>query len=161
ATVRILGGPYLSGLTQYGSSGTARLGGGWQDNTIVPSTVTAYESVDPSHAQQARRELQDYLRGSTARHNNNPGSTIWQGAPIYVVVSDPSVLRGNYGGFNSPGDLSTNDGSGNLQVGEAVHMIWIGTGFTFAGSGVWKDGFTEVLSHELAETMSDPDPNDP
>jgi hypothetical protein len=38
-----------------------------------------------------------------------------------------------------------------------MHMIWVGT--DMAGAKIDKDVFTGALSHELAETLSDPDSN--
>src|SRR5262249_54697397 len=76
----------------------------------------------------------------------------WQHAPIYVVVSDPTSSAQYNGGWNAPGFYS---GPGGFLGDGPIHMIWVGTSTTAAG-GVWKDGFTLTLSHELAETISDP-----
>jgi hypothetical protein len=136
----IMSGPYLSGLTQYGSDGKANFGTSWNDAATVPSNP----SISALHS---------FLQNSITNHNAAPGSNDWQHAPIYVVVSDPNSSAGNYGGYNAGGTY--------LQsilwftIPENMHMIWAGT--ALQNGKVWKDQYIVTLSHELAETMSDPD----
>jgi hypothetical protein len=76
----ILSGPYLSGLTQYGSDGRATFGTYWQDNATVPSNPQA-------------SAVQNFLQTSITNHNAAPGSNNSQHAPIYV--SFPTRTRRN------------------------------------------------------------------
>src|SRR5262249_50962153 len=132
----IMGGPYLSGLTQYGSDGKANFWTRWNETFPVGS--------QPSPA-GPKFFLDLFSHGPFA---GSVGSG-WQHAPIYVVVSDPASSAQYNGGWNAPGFYS-----GGVLGSGPMHMIWVGTSSTAAG-GVWKDGFTLTLSHELAETISD------
>jgi hypothetical protein len=132
----------LSGLTQYGSDGTAHFARSWSDGATVPS--------DPSTG-----ALQNFLQTSITNHNAAPGLNDFQHAPIYVVVSDPASSAQFNGGWNATGTYQQRIPF--LNVPENIHMVWIGT--SSQGTGVWTDAFTLTLSHELAETISDPDSN--
>jgi hypothetical protein len=83
-----------------------------------------------------------------------PLDTDWQHAPIYVVVSDPNSSAQSPGGWNGPGGYAYLN-NGILKVAN-TNMIWVGTNGP-NGTHILLDGFTSSLSHELAETMSDPD----
>ena len=143
ATKTLLSGPYLSGLTQYGSDGTATPGSVWTDAATVPSNPSG-------------DKLQSFLQSSITFHGVAPGANDWQHAPIYVVISDPSSALNDIGGWNAAGTYL------DCSRPENMHMIWVGTS-TDKSAGVssdtqiWLDGFTSTLSHELAETISDPD----
>jgi hypothetical protein len=134
----MLSGPYLSGLIQYGSDGTATLGSVWTDAATVPS--------NPSIIQ-----LQSFLQSSITFHGAAPGSNDWQHAPIYVVISDPSSVLHLIAGWNSPGTYVD-----MCRYKENIHMIWVGTSQN-PDTRISLDEFTSTLSHELAETISDPD----
>jgi hypothetical protein len=169
ATQRILSGPYLSKLTQYGSDGQAHLQANWDElNTTVALTATATDgTIVPSQG-----DVQSFLQASIWNHpGNNPGihpDTQYQ--PIYVVVSDPasSGAAGGQGwnsvGFYDPagflplppgapalplpaGVPINGDGLYGPGAPERMHMIWMGTN----GS---QDSFTGLLSHEVVEAMS-------
>jgi hypothetical protein len=145
AAKAIMSGPYLSGLTQYGSDGKANFWTSWNDANTVPSP--------PSIS-----DLLNFLDNSITSQGAVPGINDWQHAPIYVVVSDPVSSAGFNGGWNKQG-IYMRLGWGLPQLPQAMHMIWVGTS-TIASTGrVWKDAFTLTLSHELAETISDPDTN--
>jgi hypothetical protein len=138
----ILSGPYLSGLTEYGASGTASFAGTWNDAGTVPSK--------PSSG-----TLQNFLQTSIGNHlNNQPGFHDAQHAPIYVVISDPNSSAQYGGGWNNWGTYY--QWQGDLLVPAQIHMIWIGT--AMSGSSVYKDAYTLTLAHEMAETISDPTP---
>jgi hypothetical protein len=141
AAQSILSSTYLSGLTQYGSDGKANYGTSWTDTTTVAS--------NPSTS-----SLQTFLQTSITNHSSaEPGFNDWQHAPIYVVISDPTSSAGANGGWNAGGTY--NQSVLWFQLPADIHMIWVGTS---ASSGtVVKDYFTLTLSHELAETISDPD----
>jgi hypothetical protein len=139
----ILDGPYLSGLTQYGSDGHAIYNAVWNETGTVPS--------NPSTG-----DMQGFLWGSIGKHlQNAPGFNDWRHAPIYVVVSDPASARQDNGGWNAPGVFFDSRFGFFPPVLEDMHMIWVGTS-TQTDGRVWKDAFTGTLSHELAEVMSDP-----
>jgi hypothetical protein len=146
STKSILSGPYLSGLTQYGSDGRATFGQSWNDSATVAS--------NPSPA-----ALYVFLQNSMTWHTSAwPGFSDWQHAPIYVVVSDPQSSAGFNGGWNAQGEFWVPNPF-FLPIVENMHMVYVGTRVTSGGS-VSKDPFTSVLSHELVETISDPDPLD-
>jgi hypothetical protein len=134
----ILSGPHLSGLTQYGSDGTANYGTAWNDPTSL---------ANPSNG-----DLQTYVQNSIQNFGTDPGSNDVLHAPIYVVIADPGAVN-NIVGFNHIGPY----GSGQ----ENIHMIYASTetindGLPAQGNGVSTDLFPETFSHELAETISDP-----
>jgi hypothetical protein len=142
----ILSGPYLSGLKQYGSDGTANFGQNWSDAATLPS-------------QPSTSTLQGFLQNSISSHGAFPGINDWQHAPIYVVVSDPTSSAQYNGGYNAQGTYYLLG-----LIPENIHMVWLGTSTNqWAGvsndTKVWKDAYTLTLSHELAETISDPDSN--
>ncbi len=137
----ILSGPYLSGLTQYGSDGTANFGLSWTDTATVPSQPTTLR-------------LQTFLENSITNHQAGPGFNDWQHAPIYVVVSDPASSGQFVGGWNAQGTYTY----GSWFFPANIHMVWLGTSNS-GTTGVQTDWFTLTLSHELAETISDPDSN--
>ncbi len=142
AAKSILSGPYLSGLTEYGSDGKANFGQSWNNSTTVAS--------NPSTS-----SLQTFLQSAIDNHTSAvPGFNDWQHAPIYVVISDPTSSAGNNGGWNAGGTYNQAFILG-LKLPANIHMVYVGTS-TQSGSVV-KDFFTETLSHELAETISDPD----
>jgi hypothetical protein len=144
AAQSLLSGPYLSGLTQYGSDGTANFGQFWTDPAIVPNATGAN---GPSQG-----DVQSFLQNSIGP-GAAPGFYDWQHAPIYVVVSDPAS-SGLGNGWNAQGTY----GLFGL-IPENMHMIWVSTTTPYSTGPVSKDAFTNVLSHELAETISDPDGN--
>jgi hypothetical protein len=160
AAQSILSGPYLSGLTQYGSDGTAYFGRNWNDATTVP--------LQPNLGIPSATDLNNFLQNSIDNHPAYfydlyghkhvlpPLDTDWQHAPIYVVVSDPDSSAQSPGGWNGGGGYAYL-AQGILKVAN-IHMIWVGTNGPNGGH-VWLDGFTSSLSHELAETISDPDAN--
>jgi hypothetical protein len=143
----ILSGPYLSGLTQYGSDGKANYGQTWNDPIIVPS--------NPSTA-AVQTLLQLWLTTKSA----TPGIFDWQHAPIYVVISDPLSSNGSTAGWNRPGTYSLNLPVGSIP--ENMNMISVDTvnvnGIpSSTTSHVSTDLFSATFSHEIAEVMSDPD----
>lgn len=149
STKNILSGPYLSGLKQYGASGTATYGGSWNASSTL--------SGNPSTT-----DLGILLQQEIAAHPLTQPNlyTDPNHAPIYVVLSDPaSSSEGQNGGYNIVGTyeelVQSNFGSGTYGVTD--HMIWVGTG-KYAGESeaAWKDILTNTISHELVETISDP-----
>jgi hypothetical protein len=146
----ILNSPYLSGLTQYGSSGTAHFAASWND----PNSVT----VDPNNLGASPGDVEGFLINSIANHSAYPGNIDYQHAPIFVMVSDPISSKGYDGGWNGPYTYLQHNPAVLGGLYERMHMIWIGTAPASSMLLASTDAFTAVLSHELAETMSDPDP---
>lgn len=146
AAKAIMGGTFLSGLTQYGSDGTANFGQSWNDPTTVAS--------NPSNA-----ALKAFLQNSITNHNAAPGSNDWQHAPIFIVVSDPTSSAGSNSGWNGPGNYvqtityQTIFGPLRFSFNDNIRMVWLSTG-TGSDTHVSKDGFTDLFSHELAESMA-------
>jgi hypothetical protein len=141
----ILSGPYLSRLTQYGSDGKANLGKAWIDTGTV--------SIKSGGTSPSAQGVQNFLNTSISRNNADPGLfNDWQHTPIYVVVSDPASSGGHDDGWNARGTYWKWG-----FIPEQMHMIWLGT--VSSDVHVVKDSFTDVFSHELVETISDPDSN--
>jgi hypothetical protein len=134
ATRSILGGPYLTGLQQYGSDGKASFGAKWDVGSVVPFRFSTTD-----------------LQATVNTAIKDSGGVIPDAAsplepPIYVVVTDTSV---NYA---EPGVLGY-----NVPTTSRMHMIWVGSQ---SNSGPFDlDRVTTVLSHELVETITDPDGN--
>ena len=109
STRSILSGPYLSGLTQYGSDGTAVFGQSWNDAATLPN--------NPSTAQ-----IQNFLRNAITRHGGPyPGLfNDIRHAPIYVVVTDPPSGSNGHGwnaaGFYNPAGWLPAVGVGNSRT---------------------------------------------
>jgi hypothetical protein len=132
----IINGPYLSGLKQYGGDGMATYAG-------FANTSTTISGI-PSDS-----TLQGVI-GSTIKANSSlqPGKMDLQHAPIYIVFADPNSSGAKENtGFNQKGTYN----------GDNIHMIYVGTGlFPNESDSQWKDMVTKTISHELAETISDP-----
>jgi hypothetical protein len=156
ATQRILSGPYLSGLTQYGSDGKA---------IFNPATDTwQTDKVFTSEPQSP--DLLTFLQGAIT-NDRDPGANDLRHAPIYVVVSDPTLTwaGATKKGFNDNGVYQGYPAS-VAQVGqpaitfptpENINMIWLRS--SAKDNTFNPDNVTKTLSHELAERMSDPTDN--
>ncbi len=131
----ILNGPYLSGLTQYGSDGKANLGFAMFEPNTVPSGPT-------------RDQVQTLITNFINKWSMPPGNNDWQHAPIYVVISDPTSANNSESGFNNSGTYT--DSSGHS---ENFRLISMGTAKTSTGA-IDRDGFTDLFSHELVETLT-------
>jgi hypothetical protein len=127
----ILGSPYLSALTQYGSDGNAVFFSFWQDNSTPTLTGNT-----PSDA-----DLRTYVKNEIAtQKQNNPG-LVPGSTTIYFVISDPKDAGTASGTFGY-----------NSSDGSAVHIAYVGAK-AFTGGALQQDAFTQVFSHELAEAM--------
>jgi hypothetical protein len=149
ATKNILSGPYLSELKQYGSDGKATYVDNWNTSLTVPSNPPTDSLQD---LLQLSISVQSLIQGTVT---DLPGTADLQHAPIYVLISDPTSSAGNNGGWNQQGSYTESTLYGTYNA--HIHMIWIGT--SLQGSSVSIDSLTLALSHELAETMSDPTGN--
>ncbi len=144
----IMSGPYLSGLTQYGSDGKAFL----MESVSTVSTVTIATS-GPNAGTADPDKLQDFLNSAINNGLFGPGDNDWQHAPIYFVISDPASSKGSFAGWNDDGHYER-----TFWDYENIHMAWLSTALGADGH-VTKDNFTDLFSHELVETLSDPDSN--
>jgi hypothetical protein len=150
ATKTLLSGPYLSGLTQYGSDGTAAFGSSWTDATTLPESWSGGWRYAPEPT-----AVQNFLQKSMT---TPPGGHDWQHAPIYVVVSDPDSSASDPG-WNAAGTY-TEGGPAGYSL-DNIAMIWFGTmtnreAGTGSDSRICKDDFTEKLSQYLANTIANP-----
>jgi uncharacterized protein with LGFP repeats len=140
ATSQVLNGPYLSGLKQYGSDGKAFYVNQWFDNS------------DPANGFSG-----DDLDNVVQNAVDDPNSTIPESdtpatLPIYVVITPPGIMS------NDPNAA----GYHNLQHDtdfpfdyDDMPEAWVGT--ALAADGSLNLGYTTtILSHEVAEGMSDP-----
>jgi hypothetical protein len=136
AAQSIITGPYLSELQQYGSDGKASYYGSWQDGGSTPPLGGGNT---PTGSQ-----LLQYVQNEVASHPGQvpPASGNPQQAPLYVVVNDPQDSS------STPGTYGYNQTDGTL------HAAYVGASSQSPGGPVDKDGFTQVLSHELAESIT-------
>ncbi len=149
----ILNSPYLSGLKQYGSDGQAYLDP-WAavaDTVTVPTTGSSAYNADPG-------QVQDFLNNeinNSANHLVKPTDDDWRHARIYVVISDPTSSHGSGNGWNDQGSYEH-----SFFSHYNMPMIWMSTQTNPYDTHVSQDAFTNLFSHELAETLSDPDGSD-
>jgi hypothetical protein len=129
----ILNGPYLSRLAQYGSDGKATFGGSWQDSTAPALTGGSTPSGN---------DLLTFVQNEIKSHPNLiPPTAGGQQAPLFVIVNDPQDSA------PGPGVWGYNDTDG------ITHSAYVGA--TSGANGQLNvDGFTQVFSHELAESMA-------
>ncbi len=129
--------PYLSGLTQYGSSGTATFGGYTIDHRPTPGP-----NGRDAEIQYALDVLQPSWQkpGSIAPHQggNNVGAIGYHFSPIYVVIDD----IGFGGASNGGGSYYRN---GYQYLTNAINI----------SAPVSSDAFTEQFSQELVDRMTD------
>jgi hypothetical protein len=145
AVNKVLGSPYLTGLTQYGSDGQAVYGGRWVDLSNPPANF----SVD---------NLRDFLQKTIDNASTPiPRPTTPSHPPIYVVVTDPNATsdQPDAPGYNTatyycrPSFLLS-------APRDPLHADWTSTHLKPDGTGVDVDDFTLTFSHELVETISTP-----
>jgi hypothetical protein len=149
----ILNSPYLSGLTEYGSDGKANLG----SVTTTSNTVTMTGSGNSTQATLS--SVDGVIQAAFFNGFALPGYNDWQHAPIEFVISDPTSTGNFSHGYNQQGQWFFPPNYPFFQM--PAHVVWVGT-MTPTGSGAGPvdiDRFTVTFSHELVETMSDPDGN--
>jgi hypothetical protein len=133
----ILASAYLSGLTQYGSSGTATYGGYTIDNRASPGP-----SGRDAEIQYALDVLQPSWRKPTGvapnPNGDNTGAPGYLTSPIYVVVDD----NGNWAASN---------GGGFYKSGGTTYL----TNGININNGTNEDVFTDLFSHEIVERISE------
>jgi hypothetical protein len=129
----ILAGPYLSGLTQYGSNGRASLFA-----TATTGTPLALQYGNyPDYS-----DVLKYVNGQLAVNPGlvPPASANPQQKPLYVVFNDPNS--------SGPGG----DSVGSNGVAGGLHLAYVGT--KFQNGSLWLDNITWTFSHELAEATA-------
>jgi hypothetical protein len=143
----ILNSGYLSGLKQYGSDGQA----------YMDPWAAVSDTVPVTNGQASTDDVQNFLNNAISNPANGlvkPSNDDWQHARIYVVISDPASSQGSGIGWNRQGSYEV-----NFLSHHNMHMIWIPTSNNGGDTAVNRDQFTDTFSHELAETISDPDSN--
>lgn len=133
----IVNSPYLSGLTQYGSSGTATYGGYTIDHRPTPGP-----NGRDAEIQYALDVLQPSWQKPVgiAPHQggNNAGALQYHWSPIYVVIDDKS-----FGGASNGGGSYYHNGYQYLT--NAINI----------NAGTVQDVFTEEFSQQLVNRMTD------
>jgi hypothetical protein len=137
AAKRVISSDYLSRLTQYFNDGQASYGAPW----IILS--------DPSSG-FSTRDIDNVVQSAI----DDPSSPIPESdsgphEPIYVVVTPPDIVsdQSDDGGYHTmfhDQDLPSDY--------DDLPEAWVGTDGTI-------DTFSDAFSHEVAETMTDPIPN--
>ena len=144
ATQNFVSGPFLTGLTEYGSDGKATYGASFTDITNFGVNFTR-SNVNTEIYNSILNKNSAIPRPNTPAH-----------APLYLVITDPNQISGaaGAGGYNFQGGFKYNN---NTYV---TQNIWIATNFNNAAKptqGINIDNYTVTLSHEMAEAITDPD----
>jgi hypothetical protein len=80
---------------------------------------------------------------------------------LFVTLASPATSGGlNLSATGTKTALAYNPISifGTQRI-ENIHMIWVSAETYSNSTNIWLDGFTSTVSHEIVETMSDPDGN--
>ncbi len=138
----IFNSSFLSSATQYGTNGHAFLAGTVEDNSLA---LSGGQFTEANLKAVAAKFVTDGLVAPSARG-------------LYLVITAPGVsdaTRPTIGGFHN--ELTHNVPSGPFGIfntPEEVPFGWVGT---FAsGRQAQTDGFSELFSHELVESVTDP-----
>jgi hypothetical protein len=125
---------YLDGLQQYGTSYRAGVPGS--------GTVEVFNYSDPSSG-FAQSTFQNVVQNAID-NQGLPEPDDYSNEGIYVVFTTPGVYTSGDSGYH------TTDTDYDFPFDfDTIHEAWVGTDGTL-------DGTTPTLSHEIAETMSDP-----
>ena len=124
----ILSSGYLGALDQYGSDGKAVYYGSLQDNSTPTLTGKTPTITD----------LSTYVQAEIKSHSSSvPSGT----NVLYMVVNDP---KDSYKSAATYGLNWSNSSQHTAYVGAVAN----------SGGSIDTDGFTQVFSHELAESMA-------
>jgi hypothetical protein len=135
------GNPYLNGLSQYTASGNnvqAGFGTSFEDKNALPAN---FAPLDPNTKNLDWTTLNARLQSAI----NDPTSLIpgsGTPTPTYILVTDPNVSSGSTW-------TGTNDSGADVGF---RRLVYVRT--QIAGAGVDVDACTEILSHELVESLS-------
>jgi hypothetical protein len=142
STKSIIASPYLTKEIQYGSDGKATFGASFidKDHNPPPNFTTG--------------NLGSFLQHSIDDEGSPiPRPTTTPTSNIYIVITDPSATSSSSGaGYNTTTYYTEPNLAGTK---DAMNSIWAGTTF-LSDATIDKREFTEVVSHELAENVSDP-----
>jgi hypothetical protein len=127
----VIGSSFLSGLTDYGSSGTATYGGYAVDNSADPA----------SNPLDSTAEIDRILPNKPWTKPGDATNPYY--SPIYVTVFDTQSSIGNGGDFYQPSGSS-------MKL--AMNHIWVAP-----NSITDTASFGDYLSHEMAENIFDGD----
>jgi hypothetical protein len=137
----IIQSPYLSKLTDYGSTGTAVYGGYTIDNTAAPTPDSDPTKQQGQFITAAKNEIQSKVPQMSSWAKPQSSSAV--DSPVYVVVFDTGLTDSNGNpngvfGANTPEDYGS-----NLTMNEIFIGDWGGD----------QDGFTNTFSHEIVERI--------
>ncbi len=143
-TQNLVGGTYLSALSQYGGDGKATLGTNYTDATGIAGGFST-------------TGLQTYLQGQITSNPVTPfpvKAVTAANTNIYVVITPPGESSGiSAAGYNIPLNYTMPAFLGGRN--QIINAVWCGTSATATGA-VNMSEWGSVMSHELAEVISDP-----
>ncbi len=146
----VLGSRYFSGLTGYGSDGSARLAGTFVDNRL---SIASQFFLNPTpHYQDVFKtaSLESSINRLVGGRPPSPAS-----APVYVVVTPPDTHNQDQpDALAYHGELTHYFLVGNVPVARQIPYAWTGVYGTTASAQL--DAFSQNFSHELAEAITDP-----
>lgn len=131
----IIQSPFLSKLTDYGSSGTALYGGFTVDPTAAPSPGSNFQSTAQTEIEKILPEMSSWTK---------PQGQNAVESPVYIVVYDTAETDSQNGGEGWNGSMSYNVNGSNLSMNEI---------FISDPSNGGQNGFTDTFSHEIVERM--------
>jgi hypothetical protein len=141
---KILGGPYLKTVTQYGANGLAHLAA----NPLFVNDNLPSGQFDGGRLADIVDSLQDDA-GALPEYDDLPR------IPLYVVVTPPNVMSSNAGAASFNGMQYDSDFP--YTDVDKIPLIWLG-GVQPNGipaNGTIRDWYSDNFSHELAEAITD------
>ena len=139
----LLGSKFFGAADEYGDVGKPVYGGEWTDSSSNPSSGFASGNYTSA--------IQGEIANAIATNPSwAPSGTSLSQSPIYVVIP-----FGSLGGYNTPGVY--NAGTPPFSL-DAINICVVSSGAA-ASSSLAPNAFTQTLSHELAEDITDPTGN--
>jgi len=134
----LISGTFFKATKEYGNIGTPVFGGTWTDTSNPPAGYTSGSGNNGNFP-----ALQGEIASAIANNPSwAPSGLFYTQSPIYVVIP-----VGNSGGYNTLGTYV------NGLVTDFINICSV------TGGGGFANNFTMVLSHELAEDITDPTGN--
>jgi hypothetical protein len=133
----VLSSTYFSGLREYGSDGNAVYGGSWTDATTDPPANYNVGGGSPIDIADRQGEIGKAITSNPFCTPSGPSITQ---SPIYLAIP-----VGGSSGWNSQRTYGS----------DTINMCSVGGASNSSGT-TYEDWFTQALSHELAERISDP-----
>ena len=144
AAQKLIDSPFLQATAQYGDGGFATYGYSLTPNIAAePEPFNGFSNIDLYAI--------DYVLAQTGQLPN--GDESGGNTPIFVIITPPGIMSDEVGvGFNT-----------NLHYPEVDSVdyptVWCSSGDLFGNAppdgSVDVDSFSKILSHELAECMTD------